>query len=193
MSRRNGPSKRELSPTARRNRRIGLLAGFLGVAMVGAAFASVPLYRVFCETTGYDGAVPKAKAAPKRILDQKVTVTFDANVRGALPWDFAAEQRTQTLRLGETKVAFFKVTNHADHPIKARAVFNVTPEQAGAHFRKLQCFCFTDQTVGAGQTVELPVLYFIDPTFADDINTRNATDVTLSYTFFPAVASKATS
>ncbi len=191
MSSRSAPSKRQLSPTARRNRRIGLLAGLFGVGMVGVAFASAPLYRVFCQTTGYDGAVPKAQAAPDRILQRTVTVTFDANVRGGLPWDFAAEQRTQTIRLGETKVAFFKVTNHADHPITARALFNVTPEQAGAHFRKLQCFCFSDQTVGAGQTVELPVLYFIDPKFADDINTKNATDVTLSYSFFPTVVSKA--
>jgi cytochrome c oxidase assembly protein subunit 11 len=193
MSSPNGPSERKLSPTARRNRRVGLLAGLFGLGMVGVAFASAPLYRVFCQATGYDGAVPRAQAAPKKILDRTVTVTFDANVRGALPWDFAPEQRTQTIRLGETKVAFFKVTNHADHPVKARALFNVTPEQAGAHFRKLQCFCFTDQTVGAGQTVELPVLYFIDPKFADDINTKNATDVTLSYTFFPAVGSKADS
>jgi cytochrome c oxidase assembly protein subunit 11 len=174
---------------AKRNLQIGVLCAVIGAGMVGAAFASVPLYRAFCQATGYDGTVRRAKVAPGRIVERQVTVTFDANVRD-LPFDFAPEQRSQTVRLGETKLAFFKVTNHADHPVIARALFNVAPEVAGAHFRKLQCFCFSDQTIGAGQTVEMPVLYFIDPKFAEDIDTKGATDVTLSYTFFPAVAGK---
>jgi cytochrome c oxidase assembly protein subunit 11 len=94
------------------------------------------------------------------------------------------------VKLGETKLAFFKVTNRADHPITARAVFNVVPEQAGAYFRKLQCFCFSDQTIGAGQTVEMPVLYFVDPKYAEDFETRGQKEVTLSYTFYPAVDAK---
>jgi len=97
---------------------------------------------------------------------------------------------SQPVKLGETKLAFFKVTNRADHPITARATFNVVPEQAGAYFRKLQCFCFSDQTIAAGQTVEMPVLYFVDPKYAQDFETKNAKEVTLSYTFYPAVDAK---
>ena len=163
---------------------VGLVA-----AMVGLSFASVPLYRAFCQATGFDGAVRRAQAAPGEVLDKTVTVRFDTNTRD-LPWDFTAEQTTQQVKIGETKLAFFKVTNHADHPVTARAIFNVVPEQAGAHFRKLQCFCFSDQTIGAGQTVEMPVLYFIDPKWADDLETRNQSQVTLSYTFYPAVDAK---
>jgi cytochrome c oxidase assembly protein subunit 11 len=155
------------------------------VGMVGAAYASVPLYRVFCQVTGYGGTVRKADTKPDHVLDQTVQVHFDTNVRG-LPWDFSAEQTAQTVKIGETAVATFKVTNHADHPVTARAVFNVVPEQAAVYFRKLSCFCFSDQTVAAGATVEMPVLYFVDPKYAQDFETRDGRSITLSYTFFPA-------
>jgi cytochrome c oxidase assembly protein subunit 11 len=157
--------------------------------MVGAAYAAVPIYRAFCQATGYGGTICRAEAAPGTMSDQRLTVRFDTNVRG-VPWDFAAEQHAQALRIGETKLAVFKVTNRADHPVTARAVFNVSPDSAGTYFRKLQCFCFSDQTIGAGQTVEMPVLYFVDPKFTQDINTKGVTDVTLSYTFYPAVDAK---
>ncbi|MDB5416786.1 MAG: coxG [Phenylobacterium sp.] len=189
MSRTARSERPPLDPQMRRNRNVAIVCAVTFFGMVGAAFAAVPIYRAFCQVTGYGGAVRRAEAAPDKLSDQKLTVGFDTNVRG-LPWDFSAEQRAQTLRIGETKLAFFKVTNHADHPITARAVFNVSPDQAGTYFRKLQCFCFSDQTVGAGQTVEMPVLYFVDPKFADDINTKGVTDVTLSYTFYPAVDAK---
>ena len=184
-----GPARGRLSPTVRRNRRVALICTVVFAAMVGAAFAAVPVYRAFCQVTGYGGTVRKAEAAPGAVVDREVTVSFDANVRG-LPFDFAPEQRAQTVRLGETKLAFFKVTNRSDKPITARALYNVAPDQAGTYFRKLQCFCFSDQTIGARQTVELPVLYFVDPKLKDDLNTKNTTDVTLSYTFFPAVDAK---
>ncbi|HEV2533691.1 cytochrome c oxidase assembly protein [Phenylobacterium sp.] len=184
------PSERPpLDPQRRRNRNVAIVCGLTFFGMVGAAYAAIPIYRAFCQVTGYGGTVRRAEAAPDRLSDQKVTVSFDTNVRG-LPWDFSAEQRAQTLRVGETKLAIFKVTNHADHPVTARAVFNVTPDSAGTYFRKLQCFCFSDQTIGAGRTVEMPVLYFVDPKFTQDINTKGVTDVTLSYTFFPAVDAK---
>jgi cytochrome c oxidase assembly protein subunit 11 len=158
----------------------------LGIAgMVGAAYASVPLYRVFCQVTGYGGTVRKAEVKPDQVLDQTVQVRFDTNVRG-VPWDFSAEQTAQTVKIGETAVATFKVTNHADHPVTARAVFNVVPDQAAVYFRKLSCFCFSDQTVAAGATVEMPVLYFVDPKYAQDFETKNGRSITLSYTFFPA-------
>jgi cytochrome c oxidase assembly protein subunit 11 len=180
-----GPSepRRGGSQQARRNRRIGVICGVVFVAMVGAAYAAVPVYRAFCQATGFGGTVRKAEAAPNTVLDRKVTVSFDANVRD-LPLTFKAEQASQVVRLGETKLAFYKVTNNSDQPITARALYNVAPDQAGTYFRKLQCFCFADQTIGPRQTVELPVLYFVDPKFAEAIDTRNTTDVTLSYTFF---------
>src|SRR5262245_4986257 len=135
--------------------------------MIGAAYASIPLYRAFCQVTGFDGTVRRAEAAPGAVVGKTVTVRFDANVRD-LPWDFQALQTSQQVKLGETKLAFFKVTNRSNKPITARAVYNVVPEQAGAYFQKLQCFCFSDQTIAAGATLEMPVLYFIDPKYADD-------------------------
>jgi cytochrome c oxidase assembly protein subunit 11 len=169
----------------RRNRRIGLICAVVFAGMVGAAYAAIPVYRAFCQVTGYGGTVRRAEAAPTAVSDHKVTVSFDANVRG-VPLEFAPEQGPQVIRLGETKLAFFKATNTSDKPLTVRALYNVAPDQAGTYFRKLQCFCFSDQTIGAHQTVELPVLYFVDPKFATDINTKNSPDITLSYTFFRA-------
>jgi cytochrome c oxidase assembly protein subunit 11 len=183
------PDRSDAHRQARRNRNVAILCVACFFGLIGAAYASVPLYRAFCQATGFDGTVRRAEAAPGKVVDHTVTVRFDANVRD-LPWDFAAEQVAQPVKLGETKLAFFKVTNHADHPVTARAIFNVVPEQAGAYFRKLQCFCFSDQTIGAGQTVEMPVLYFIDPKWADDYETKGFKEVTLSYTFYPAVDAK---
>lgn len=173
------------SPPRNRNLRLGIICGVLFFGMIGAAYASVPLYRAFCQLTGFDGTVRKAEVAPDTVLARKVTVRFDANTRD-LPWTFTAEQTAQDVKIGETKIAFFKVTNHSDKPVTARAVFNVVPEQAGAYFQKLECFCFTDQTIAAGATVEMPVLYFIDPKYVEDIDTKGKTEVTLSYTFYPA-------
>ncbi len=177
----NGPSDRE----RRRNLRLALICGAAFFGMVGAAFAAVPLYRAFCQATGFDGTVRRAEAAPDATLTKTVVVRFDANVRD-LPWSFKADQVQQTVKIGETKLAFFRVTNHAEHPITARAVYNVVPEQAGAYFQKLQCFCFSDQTIAAGATVDMPVLYFVDPGYATDINTKGKPEITLSYTFYPA-------
>ena len=184
-----GRSKRPLTQAEKRNRRVGVICAVTFAAMVGAAYASVPLYKAFCEVTGYDGTVRKADVAPTQVLGKTLNIRFDANVRD-LPWDFAALQTTQTVKIGETKVAVFRVTNHSDKAITGRAVFNVTPEQAGAYFEKLSCFCFTDQTIQAGQTVEMPVLYFVDPKYADDPDTKGKGEVTLSYTFYPAVDAK---
>ena len=175
------PHRKRLS----KNAAVVLACGVTFVAMVGAAYASVPLYRAFCQVTGYGGTVRKAEVKPDTVLGQTLLIRFDTNVRG-LPWDFTAEQGDQTVKIGETKVAIFKVTNHADHPVTARAVFNVAPDQAGVYFRKLSCFCFSDQTVAAGATVEMPVLYFVDPKYAQDFETRNGKSITLSYTFYPA-------
>ena len=174
----------------RRNKRVAIICSVTFFVMVGAAFGAVPLYRAFCQLTGFDGTPRRATAAADKIINRPLTVRFDANVRGGLPWTFTAEQTSQEVKLGETKVAFFRVKNNSDKPITARAVFNVIPESAGAYFQKLQCFCFTDQTVAAGATVDMPVLYYVDPKFADDIDTKGEPEVTLSYTFFPSVEDK---
>jgi cytochrome c oxidase assembly protein subunit 11 len=185
------PTSSKPPPTRqqRNNRIIGASVALVFVGMVGAAYAAVPLYKAFCQATGYDGTVRRAYQAPDKVLDDKILIHFDVNVRD-LPWDFTAEQRTQPLKIGETKVAVFKVTNHSDKPVTGRAVFNVVPEQAAVYFHKLSCFCFSDQTLQPHQTVEMPVLYFVDPKYATDFETRTQKEVTLSYTFYPAVDAK---
>jgi cytochrome c oxidase assembly protein subunit 11 len=183
MSRR--PSDKAPGRRLGRNGFVALICGGVIVGMVGAAYASVPLYRVFCQVTGYGGTVRKAQVKPDRVLDETLLIRFDTNVRG-VPWDFTAEQAAQTVKIGETSVATFKVTNRSDKPVTARAVFNVVPEQAAVYFRKLSCFCFSDQTVAPGATVEMPVLYFVDPKYAEDFETKGGKTITLSYTFFPA-------
>ena len=181
----SNPSKRIATPAQRRNRVVAVLCLVTFFGMVGASFAAVPLYRAFCQATGFDGTVRRAAAAPKTVLDQQLTVRFDVNVRD-LPWTFTTDQTSQTARLGETKLAMFRVTNNSDKPVTGRAVFNVVPEQAGTYFKKLECFCFSDQTLAAHQTVDMPVLYFVDPKYAKDFETRTSAEVTLSYTFYPA-------
>ncbi|HEY8616775.1 cytochrome c oxidase assembly protein [Phenylobacterium sp.] len=179
------PSKRPLTPEQKRNARVAAICAASFFGMIGAAYASVPLYRAFCQLTGFDGTTKRAEAAPGQVLDRELTIRFDANVRN-LPWTFTAEQTSQAAKIGETKLALFKVTNNGSSPITGRAVFNVVPEQAGPYFQKLDCFCFSDQTIGAGETVEMPVLYFVDPKYASDFETKGKGEVTLSYTFFPS-------
>ena len=179
----------ELTPqelVARRNGKVALICAAAFFGMVGAAYAAVPLYKLFCQVTGFDGTVRKAEAKPTKILDRKVTIRFDANIR-ELPWRFQTMQASQDIRIGDTGLAFFKVTNPTDKPQTGRALYNVVPESAGPYFQKLECFCFSSQTIQPHQTVEFPVVYFVDPQFADDPETKGKTEITLSYTFFPAV------
>ncbi|HEY9233895.1 MAG TPA: cytochrome c oxidase assembly protein [Phenylobacterium sp.] len=184
----SAPSKPADSET-RRNKKVALICAGAFVVMIGASFASVPLYRAFCQVTGFDGTVRRAEAAPDQVLGRKLTIRFDANVR-ELPWTFTAEQVSQQLKIGETGLAFFKVTNNGNKAMTGRAIYNVVPESAGAYFQKLECFCFDDQTIGPGQTIEFPVVYFVDPKFAEDFETKGKGEVTLSYTFFPSVTAQ---
>jgi cytochrome c oxidase assembly protein subunit 11 len=183
------PDRSEPTPQQRRNRAVALGVVGVFVAMVGASYAAVPLYKAFCQATGYDGTVKRAQAAPDQVLADQLTIRFDVNVRD-LPWDFTAQDKSQLVKIGETRVAIFKVTNRSNTAQTGRAVFNVVPEQAGAYFEKLSCFCFTNQTIQPGQTVEMPVLYFVDPKYATDFETKGKKEVTLSYTFYPAVDAK---
>jgi cytochrome c oxidase assembly protein subunit 11 len=171
----------------RGNARMALICSGVVVAMVGLAFASVPFYRAFCQATGFNGAVRRASFAPGQVSSQTVTVSFDTNVR-SLSWRFTPEQRSQDVRLGEQKLAFFRATNTGPTAVTGRALYNVTPEAAGPYFSKLECFCFKNQTIKPGQTVEFPVVYYVDPRYAADKDAVAAGPITLSYTFFPAVA-----
>jgi cytochrome c oxidase assembly protein subunit 11 len=167
-------------------RRTAILCAVAFFGMVGAAFASVPLYQMFCQVTGFDGATRKGEAAATKVLDRTIAVRFDANVRD-LPWTFEPDQVSQTAHIGQTMLAYYRVTNTSDRPLTGRASYNVVPEQAGVYFTKLECFCFKDQTLQPGQSIDFPVVYFIDPRYADDFETKGKSEVTLSYTFFPSV------
>ncbi len=157
------------------------------VGMVGLAYASVPLYRRFCQVTGFNGIARRGEAPPSApALDRTVVVRFDTNVRGGLPWRFTADKSSQVTRIGASTLAYFTVTNTSDRAITGRAAYNVAPEAAGPYFIKTQCFCFSDQRVPAHKTVEFPVVYFVEPAFAKDPDTRAFQEITLSYSFFPS-------
>lgn len=168
-----------------RTRLVALICVGTVVFMTGAAFAAVPLYQLFCQVTGFNGTVMRADEASKVQLDRTVLVRFDTNVRN-LPMRFRAEQVSQRVRIGETGMAYFDVTNTSDHAITARAGYNVVPERAGPYFQKLQCFCFDEQEIAAGETVRFPVQYFVAPELATDRESRGVEEITLSYTFYPS-------
>lgn len=184
MSQSRTDSERQSAHLGRRNLRIAVACGLLFSAMVGVAFAAVPLYHAFCQATGFAGTVRRASFAPTLVSDRTVLVGFDTNVRG-LDWSFAPKVRSQTARLGDSKLAFFVVTNNSDTPLTGRAAYNVTPESAGPYFSKLECFCFKNETVQPHQTVAFPVVYFVDPRFGTNDDTRDIREITLSYTFYP--------
>ncbi len=170
----------------RRNARTALLAGGIAVGMVGLAFAAVPLYDLFCQVTGFGGTTQRSAAAPAEILDREIIVQFDANMARSLGWDFAPVERRVRVRLGEPAEVAYRATNPSDRPTVGTATFNVTPEVVGVYFMKVECFCFTEQSLAAGQSVEMPVLFYIDPAMADDPNLDYVDTITLSYTFYPA-------
>jgi len=157
----------------------------LVVGMTGLAFASDPLYRIFCQVTGYGGTTKVAEAVPdSQIIDQVVTVRFDANVNKSLAWRFKPVQNTIKVRLGEPAIAFYEATNVSDKAIVGTATFNVAPFKAGEYFSKIECFCFTEQVLKPGQTVQMPVTFFVDPAILKDRNSADVKTITLSYTFF---------
>lgn len=172
-----------------RNARTALLAAIGVCTMTGLGFASVPLYRMFCEATGLNGTTQRGTRAPGT-TGQKITVAFDSNVSNKLNWKFAPEQRSDTVEIGGRDMAFFTATNLSDKPVTGSATFNVTPAQAGKYFAKIQCFCFTQQTLAAGETVRMPVIYYVDPAILEDPDARDIQEITLSYTFYPADAPK---
>jgi cytochrome c oxidase assembly protein subunit 11 len=171
---------------ARKNGRTASLAALLVLAMVGLAFASVPLYRLFCQVTGFDGTTMRATGdAPGAIAGKEVSVRFDANTAPALPWSFKPEQQTQKIAIGERDLAFYVAKNLSARPVTGTASFNVTPVWAGKYFNKIQCFCFEQQTLQPGQEVRMPVVFFVDPKIVDDPDAGRISEITLSYTFYP--------
>ena len=179
-------ARAEGAALARRHLRVGLACGVFVACMVGSAYAAVPLYDWFCRTTGFGGTPLVATVAPDRTLDRKITVTFDANVDPALAWRFGPEQRSVEVKVGETKLVHYAATNEWSEATVGTASYNVSPPQAAAYFNKLQCFCFTEQRLAAGEHIDMPVAFFIDPAIVDDPDLNNLKEITLSYTFFPS-------
>jgi cytochrome c oxidase assembly protein subunit 11 len=162
-----------------------VLIGVVG-GMAGLAYASVPLYRLFCQVTGFGGTTQVADSLPERVVDRVITVRFDADVSASLAWRFRPAQRSIDVRLGEQALAFYTARNDSDRPTTGTATFNVTPAKAGSYFTKIDCFCFDEQTLNPGQSADMPVTFFVDPEMADARNLDDVTTITLSYTFFNA-------
>ncbi len=171
--------------TLDRNRRTALIAIIAACAMLGLGYASVPLYRLFCNVTGYGGTTMRASQAAGAVAGKTMLVRFDANHSSSLPWAFKAEATTQTVTIGARNIAFFTATNLSDKPVTGTATYNVTPTQSGAHFAKIQCFCFNKQTLAPGQTMRMPVIFFVQPAILDDPLAKDVKAITLSYTFYP--------
>jgi len=177
----------------RRNRTTFITLMALAFGMVGLAYASVPLYQLFCQVTGYGGTTQRAEAAPGTVLDREVVVRFNADVNSGLPWSFRPVQKEVRVKLGETAIVSYRAENRGREPVTGTAVFNVTPEKTGAYFNKIECFCFTEQVLNPGEAVDMPVAFFVDPALAGDPNTGDVKTITLSYTFFRAKTGAASS
>ena len=170
----------------RGRRRTVLAIGAVVVGMLGLSYASVPLYRLFCQVTGYGGTTQVAASASHATIDRSFTIRFDASVNPALDWAFRPKQISMRVKAGENALAFYEAVSSERRAVVGTAVYNVTPDKAGLYFNKVQCFCFTEQVLKPGERVDMPVSFFIDPDVAKDPNMADVTTITLSYTFFRA-------
>jgi cytochrome c oxidase assembly protein subunit 11 len=168
----------------RRDVVVAACCGVFVAAMVGAAYASVPFYTWFCKTTGFGGTTQVAERAPDQVLGRQLSIRFDSNVAPGLPWRFEPEQNEIKLRIGEVATVHYKVVNEAAREITAQAGYNVSPPQVGSYFNKINCFCFTQQTLKAGETREMTVVFYVDPAIAKDSEQDDLNTITLSYTFY---------
>lgn len=158
-----------------------------GLSVMGALTAASPtLYAIFCQVTGYGGTTQRVASPSSTVLDRTITVRFDANVAPSLKWKFEPVAQTMTVKIGETGLAFYRATNLSDKPLTGTAAFNVAPDTMGLYFNKIACFCFTEQTLQPGQSVEMPVTFFVDPKMVEDRDTLGLENVTLSYVFYPS-------
>ncbi len=173
-----------------RNTRVALFAASVAFGMVGLSYASVPLYKLFCQATGFGGTTQRAESAPEKAIARAMTIRFDANMAGKLGWNFYPEQLAMKVNVGEEHMAFYRARNTSDRVMTGSAIFNVTPPIAGAYFNKIQCFCFTEQTLKPGESIDFPVVFFVDPEIDKDPNLKGVDTITLSYTFYPVDKSK---
>ena len=176
-----------------KNLRVAGLATGFAACMLGLAYASVPLYQLFCQATGFGGTTQRADAAPEVATATDITIRFDANIDSGLDWNFRPKDQRLTVKIGEPSLAFFLARNTSNSSLTGKAMFNVSPPEAGIFFNKIECFCFTEQTLKAGESVEMPVQFFVDPAILDDPDTRNIAEITLSYTFYSVAAPLAAS
>ena len=166
--------------------RTGIIMFTLSGAMVGLGYASVPLYKLFCEATGFGGTIQRVDgdiAPGQGLAGKNISIRFDANHANNLPWQFAPEKSSEPVMIGEREIAFFTAKNLSDKPLTGRASYNVTPSQAGKYFNKIQCFCFTEQTLLPGKQVRMPVIFYVDPAILKDSDAADVAEITLSYTF----------
>ncbi len=178
-----------------KNARVGILAFMGAVAMLGLGYAAVPLYDLFCRVTGFGGTTQVASETDAQIAERIAasaggvtrSIRFDASIAGDVPWTFKPRQTTDTVQIGVRDMAIYTARNDGDEPVTGTATFNVEPQQAGKYFNKIQCFCFTEQTLQPGQEVQMPVLYFVDPAILEDENAKDIEQITLSYTFHRAI------
>ena len=173
-----------MAASKRRKASTALILGAVALGMVGLSFASVPLYRLFCQVTGYGGTTRTAAAAPGAAGERIFTVRFNADLARGMPWRFRPAQAAVRLRAGEVGLAIYSAVNPTARATTGTATYNVTPQKAGPYFNKIACFCFDEQTLEAGQSVEMPVSFFIDPEISRDPDLDDVTTITLSYTFF---------
>jgi cytochrome c oxidase assembly protein subunit 11 len=175
-----------------RNRRVMIGALAVALASLSMGFAAVPLYRIFCQVTGFGGTTQRAENAtgPGAVVGKTMSIRFDSNVTPGMPWQFHPERETQTVTIGQKSVAIFVARNLSDKPVTGTAAFNVTPTQSGRFFSKIQCFCFTQQTLQPGQEVRMPVIYYVDPAILADKDNKDVQQITLSYTFYPVENAK---
>jgi cytochrome c oxidase assembly protein subunit 11 len=167
--------------------RTALIGAAIAVGMTGVGFASVPLYRLFCQVTGFGGTTQMRVGgeAPGAVDGKNISIRFDGNVATSMPWDFKPEVRRETVSIGERDIAFYTAKNLSNKPVKGTATFNVSPSQAGQYFSKIQCFCFTEQVLQPGEEVRMPVTFYVDPKILNDPTAKQIEEITLSYTFFP--------
>jgi len=177
--------KPNLPAARRRDLLVAFICGGVVAAMVGASYAAVPIYSWFCRTTGYGGTTQVAKAAPTQISARKITVRFDSNVAAGLPWRFEPERNSIDVRLGEVATVYYAVTNESARVTTAQAGYNVSPPTVGIFFEKINCFCFTQQTLKPGEKRDMAVVFYVDPKLAEDSEQDGVSTITLSYTFYP--------
>jgi cytochrome c oxidase assembly protein subunit 11 len=178
--------ERTSAQALRRDAIVAAICGLVVVLMVGASYAAVPFYNWFCRATGFNGTTQVATSVPSFApLARKVAVRFDSNVTGGLPWKFTPEQNEIEVRIGEVATVYYKVTNLAARTTTGQAAYNVAPLTVGAYFQKINCFCFTEQTMAPGETRDMAVVFYVDPSIVKDGENDGLNTITLSYTFYP--------